>query len=453
MKRGSRSRVVETYLILLTGLTIHGCTSKPALPDPPMAGGDTTLYDTTVDAMSNPAPNLSEEELRQHLDGDKEFEQAFVSSPADINPGLGPTYNNNACDQCHIRDGRGLPVTGQGVTGNTMMVVRASTEEGESLLPGGPIPLEGMDIQLHNDAIYGETVPVSVELIPVYESGTFPSDGEPYELRHWDIEIVDSRGKELPPEVMISARIPPPVFGLGLLEAVTDQTLIDMQDPDDADGDGISGRLNYVYDVLAEMETIGRYGWKATEPTLLQQAARDYISSMGVGTDLIYDREDGPEIDFERLEDVTFYTQTLAVPMRRDFADEEVLAGEELFISIGCEACHKQTLETGEHEIAAVSHQIIHPYTDLLLHQMGMGLADGREVYGASGTEWRTPPLWGIGLTSRVLGDQAFLHDGRARTIQEAILWHDGEAARSAESYRLLSATDREALHSFLTSL
>ncbi|MCP4808877.1 MAG: thiol oxidoreductase [Proteobacteria bacterium] len=428
-----------------------GCTPETEPLEPPLAGGETTLADTTYTAFENPAPNLSDEAFDQHLDGDVQFEATFVSAPATINPGLGPFYNSRACNLCHLRDGGGLPVVGDSLAG-TQLVVRVA-QGGEEPVPWwGVAPVPGLGLQVQDHAIYGQEAPATVHLEPVYQDVTFPADGATEILRRWDVSVVLQDGSELGFDLQISPRLPPPVFGLGLLEAISPATLEAMADPDDADGDGISGRVNHVWSEEAGSYVVGRFGWKASQPTLLQQAGVDYLLSMGV-TNPLYPEGGEPEIDDVVLEDSAFYTATLAVPMRRNWDDEQVLAGEELFFDIGCESCHTSTLVTGDHEIAAVSNQTIHPYTDLLLHNMGMGLADSRESFEATGTEWRTPPLWGIGLTSRVLGDAAYLHDGRAETLEAAILWHGGEAELSKEAFREFSATDRAALIAFLESL
>jgi CxxC motif-containing protein (DUF1111 family) len=253
--------------------------------------------------------------------------------------------------------------------------------------------------------------------------------------------------------MLTSLRLPPPVFGLGLLEAVDASTLRAMSDPDDRNADGISGRVNEVWDVQARTLAPGRFGQKANSPNLLQQSAEAYFNDMGVTTPLFPSPDGTHEVTQETLEAAAFYAQSLAVPARTSLDDAEVHHGEELFRSLGCEHCHRATLETGQHPVPELSHQRIHPYTDLLLHDLGPGLADGRPDGAASGDEWRTTPLWGLGLTQTVLPYASYLHDGRARTLEEAILWHGGEAQRSRDGFHALSATERTALIKFLGSL
>ena len=250
-----------------------------------------------------------------------------------------------------------------------------------------------------------------------------------------------------------------------MLEAVPDATILALADETDQNSDGISGKANLVWDVQKNGLSLGRFGWKANQPTLLQQVASAYNDDMGVTTSLLprensngqlqHDgRNDDPELSNEILEAVTFYVQTLAVPARRDLDDPIVQRGEELFEVAGCSGCHIPTLRTGVlPDVPAVSNQTIHPYTDLLLHDMGPGLADNRPDFRASGSEWRTPPLWGIGLIKTVNGHTNLLHDGRARGILEAILWHGGEADASREAVQQMSTSERDALIAFLESL
>ncbi|MCK6530721.1 thiol oxidoreductase [Myxococcota bacterium] len=436
------------------GLALAAACGGGDLPagDPPLAGGATTIADATSSAYENPAPGLSDDELERHLLGDVAFEATFVTPPADVNAGLGPVYNNSSCAACHVRDGRGLPVAGYG-PGGSQLLVRVSLPEGEPEVPGGAVPVPGLGDQVRDHATFGLTPAATVTLEWTEQAGSFPVGGSPYVMRRVEPVVTLADGSPLPGEVLVSARIPPPVFGLGLLEAVPEEEIIALADPDDADGDGISGRANRVWDVARGETVLGRFGWKAGNPDLLQQAAAAYRHDMGVGSPLLPDEEGVAEVDGDTLDAAAFYTRTLAVPMRRGWDDPQVLEGERAFRDIGCASCHVETLRTGAHEVAALSHQEFHPYTDLLLHNVGMDLADGREEFEASGTEWRTAPLWGIGLVETVLGDAAYLHDGRAATLEEAILWHGGEARASRDAFHGMSTSERAALLAFLRSL
>jgi CxxC motif-containing protein (DUF1111 family) len=254
---------------------------------------------------------------------------------------------------------------------------------------------------------------------------------------------------------MFSLRRPPPVFGSGLLDAVHEQSIQALADPEDRDGDGISGRPNIVWNIRERKQTIGKFGLKASAPTALQQVAGAYATDMGVTNSLLPRGNKNPELDSSTLDRTSFYVQTLAVPSPRNQDDPTVIRGREIFREIGCGKCHAETLQTGDHQIPELSNQLIHPFTDLLLHDMGSELADGRPEFQASGNEWRTAPLWGIGLVPIVIGDAevSYLHDGRARTLEEAVLWHGGEGLAARNTFAALTLADRDALIQFLRSL
>jgi len=427
----------------------------------PLAGGATTVFDASSNAYSLPAPNLGGEDLARHMEGDAAFDAAFVSAPAQVNAGLGPVFNNNGCIACHPRDGRGRPpFAGQPATS---MFLRISVPGTAGDGSGSPAPVPGFGTQLFDKALFGVT-PMGGFDIAYTETGGEFADGEPYSLRQ-PVYTITNPYQPLPATVHTSPRAAPPVFGRGLLEAIDDNTLLGLADESDADGDGISGRPNRVWDYAMGVVRIGRFGLKAGNPTLRQQVAGAYRGDIGVtnplftvesshGTPLWDGAADEPEIDEETLAVATFYVQTLAVPARRNVNDAEVQRGERLFAAAKCTSCHVPELRTGVLAgVPQVSNQTIFPYTDLLLHDMGEGLADNRDEFLANGREWRTPPLWGIGLTDVVNGHTLFLHDGRARTLMEAVLWHGGEAEASREYVRALSAWDRKALIAFLESL
>jgi CxxC motif-containing protein (DUF1111 family) len=267
---------------------------------------------------------------------------------------------------------------------------------------------------------------------------------------------------------MMSPRVAPAMTGLGLLEAISAQDVLANADPDDQDGDGISGRPNYPVDVRTGKKTLGRFGWKANQPSLAQQSAGAFLGDIGITTSLFNSQNcspqqaecsaassgGDPELDDERLNEVVYYSAFLGVPARRDVHDPEALAGEELFRQVGCSSCHVETLHTGVRpEFPELSEQIIHAYTDLLLHDLGDALADGRPDYDAGGNEWRTPPLWGIGLFQDVNHHTRYLHDGRARNLEEAVLWHGGEAESSRAAFVALEASERQQLLRFLATL
>ena len=416
------------------------------------AGGLTTVDDASSHGFSVPAPNLEGERFDFHLDGDLAFEAIFVAAGNTIQAGLGPVFNAPACDQCHDQDGRTRGA----------MLMRLSLPG--SAPDGGPLPVPGFGDQLQDQSIFG--VEPEGRFVMGWQEipGTY-GDGTRYSLRSPSPQVIGAY-RPLPPEVLMSVRMPRPVFGLGLLEAVSDDALLALADPDDRDGDGISGRVNHVVSALDGSSRIGRFGWKATEPSLREQTATAYHQDMGVTssefpTEVFADQpgihdglDDDPELPDDDLDAAIFYVQTLAVPAARRLDDPEVMQGERLFAGVGCAGCHVPKLQTADFpEVPEVSDQTIYPFTDMLLHDMGPGLADGRPDWEASGAEWRTPPLWGIGLTLVINGHTDFLHDGRARSLAEAILWHGGEAEDARERFRNLSAAERQALIAFLESL
>jgi CxxC motif-containing protein (DUF1111 family) len=424
----------------------------------PMAGGETTIHSRTSQAYAQPAPNLDDYWADRHAVGDLAFEAAFVTPPANVNSGLGPLFNGASCVACHVNNGRGLPEKGQRVVrvsqlGDTATDTTEYAYAHEALAPAeNTPPVAGIGTQLQEQGVYGHAPEGIVDVEWRESQGTY-GDGMSYQLRSPQVTLSRLDGTPLPDGVVFSNRIPPPVFGLGLIEAVPESTIVELADPDDVDDDGISGRPNYVWDALKETEVLGRFGWKANKPTLLQQSAAAYVNDMGV-TNPLFPADDGSQdIDMGILDVAEAYVQTLAVPGRVLLDDPQVQQGERLFADANCAACHVADMHTGNHEIPALVNQTIHAYTDVLLHDMGPELADGRPDFQADGNEWRTPPLWGIGLAQAVLPYSGYLHDGRARTLEEAILWHGGEAAASREAFRMMSEGDRASLIRFLRSL
>jgi CxxC motif-containing protein (DUF1111 family) len=440
-----------------------------------LAGGETTVFNRTSHGLEQPAANLSEAELEEHIEGDRAFEAVFVTAPAPVNSGLGPLFNNASCAGCHARDGRGMPVKSQ-------MLVRVSLPQGHPAISnpanepisaggaekgkqvifeshpeaavtlGNAPPVPGLGTQIQDQAIYAHKPEADVELSWQESSGKY-GDGTAYKLRSPVAQITLQDGKPLPPDVLTTLRVPTPVFGRGLMEAIPEQTIIALADPEDKNNDGISGRPNMVWDATKQAVTLGRFGHKASIPNLLEQTALAYVNDIGVTSPLFPEKDGSSDIDDKTLKAATFYSQTLAVPARTMVDDPDVKRGEKLFSQANCGACHIAELRTGKHEIKALANQTIYPYSDMLLHDMGLSLADGRPDFAATGTEWRTPPLWGLGLTQTVLPYSGYLHDGRARTVEEAILWHGGEAEKSKQAFRTMSKSDRDALLRFLNSL
>lgn len=464
MPRTEHGRWRHGALIACIVLALASCRKEPepwsVMEEHPwLSGGGQTVYDAGAGAFSHEFPEMGGAAVELHGIGDIQFEQTFVSAPAPLNPGLGPVFNSVSCTSCHVADGRGKPPSSgeQPIS----MLFRLSVPGTDD--HGGPAPVPGFGGQLQPRAIFGASPEAGVT-ITWNEEPVALTDGEVAHLRS-PTTAFTSPYVPLPADVRWSPRVAPPVFGLGLLEAIAEEDIRSRMDEFDVDGDGISGRVNTVRDVVAQREAVGRFGWKAEQPTLLQQSAAAYNEDMGITNPVFplesshgQPQDDGLADDVELtdsvLRAVAFYVRTLAVPARRNTDDALVLRGEALFSAAKCDRCHVPEQRTAVNvAFPPVSNQRILPYTDLLLHDMGPALSDHRPSYAAEGSEWRTPPLWGIGLTQVVNGHQNFLHDGRARSLLEAVLWHGGEAQQSNDAVRAMMADDRAALLAFLNAL
>jgi CxxC motif-containing protein (DUF1111 family) len=459
-------RIRKTYSItaLIVGLPmlLIMC-SKPGVfdesnYDPRLSGGIATVFDETSKAFGHEVPFLNANDLYTHRLGDKAVEQTFVTAPAPVNSGLGPVFSNVSCISCHHNDGKGSPTAG---LVNSSLLIRLSMPGSDA--NGNPIPVPGFGLQLQDMSIYGKTPEAKIKISYTTQDISLP-DGKVIELRKPTYTLA-SPYIPLPAGYMQSPRMAPPFFGLGLLQNIPEQTILALADENDANGDGISGRPNYVWEPGLKKKVLGRFGLKANVGTLVTQVAAAYQQDMGITNSLFpeestygqsqYDGfSDDPELPDSILNATVYYIKSLGVPARRNVTDPVNLQGEKIFSQIQCSSCHTPTLQTGvDVTLRAISNQRIHPYTDLLLHDMGPGLADGRPDFLATGSEWRTPPLWGIGLFPKTNGTPFYLHDGRARTITEAILWHGGEATAAKDKFVQLSTEDRNALIQFINSL
>ena len=448
-------------VLLLAGVSSPVARGEAPPPDA-LAGGATTVFETGRDAFSFPAANLREEHRAAFFVGNSYFNENWVAAPASVQTrdGLGPLFNVRSCSGCHFKDGRSGPPDDGGAM-RTMLLRISVPGRGPHDAPRAH-PVYGDQIQ--SSAISG--VPPEAEVIVSFTpvSGTL-ADGTPFSLRRPRYALRKLGYGAVGARLLMSPRVAPAMIGLGLLEAVPVATLEALADADDRDHDGISGRLNLVWDAIAARTAPGRFGWKAEQPSVLQQAAAAFAGDMGITSAL--SPEDNhtsaqracaakptgghPEIADELLAKVALYARTLAVPARRRVA---AAGGAALFAGAGCAACHRPELRTGAVvDLPELADQLIHPYTDLLLHDMGPDLGDGRPAFGASGNEWRTPPLWGLGLVPAVNGHSFYLHDGRARGLEEAILWHDGEGRAARDAYARLSRSERAELLAFVSSL
>lgn len=430
----------------------------------PLSGGETTVFEVSRDAFARPLANLPTRELRKFTFGNKMFNTNWVQAPASVTSldGLGPTFNRVSCSGCHFKDGRGRPPLTKEEPMLSMLVRLSIQGEAQD---GGPLPHPAYGLQLNNFAIGGVESEGQVSIEYEEIEGKF-ADGTPYQLRRPVYHFYDMAFGALSEETLFSPRVAPAVHGMGLLEAVPEETIRSIADQQKKDKKGISGRVNMVSGPKGK-KMVGRFGWKANVATIEQQVSKAALGDIGITSELEPEENcpaaqtscrealsgGQPEMSAMQLERLIFYNQTLAPPARRDVTDQEVQKGAELFIKAQCASCHQPKMTTGKHIIPQLAYQEIQPFTDLLIHDMGPGLADHRPDYQANGREWRTPPLWGIGLVNVVNGHSNFLHDGRARNLTEAILWHGGEAENAKNNFVTMNAKERQALLRFLNSL
>lgn len=449
-------------LLAVFVVTLVKCQKSAVFPneqyDDRLSGGVETVFDQTSKAFGNMFTGMSAYDEHVHDLGDLAFNRSFVTAPAPINSGLGPIYNNTSCISCHHNDGIGLPTAGDL---QSSLLVRISTDGQDE--HGGPVAVPGYGLQLQDKSVYGKLPECKVNINYTTTTYSF-ADGETYELRTPAYSLT---GLYTPITVnyMLSARLAPPMYGLGLLENVPESEITANVDANDSNGDGIKGKANYVWDPVTQAMMLGRFGWKDNTATILGQVASAFNQDMGITNKIFpvensfgqsqYDGlKDDPELPDSVLNAVKFYAQTLAVPARRNTTDADVKKGEALFKQANCSGCHRQTFTTGVDVTRPyLSNQVIHPYTDMLLHDMGPGLADNRPDYKAGGQDWRTASLWGLGLYEKVNNPGYYLHDGRARSLVEAIMWHGGEAQASKTAFQKMSKTDRNAVIKFLQSL
>lgn len=454
--------------------------SKPEKFEGKPGGAATVRLLTSADAFSQFSANMPFDRQLDFKVGNGLFRKTWVAAPASTlaSDGLGPFYNARGCQDCHLKDGRGqTPSAGGG--SSVSLFLRLSVPGGQGpegiadYLASLPDPTYGT--QLQEQASPG--LPAEGHMSVTYTDlpVTF-ADGTIVTLRSPTYTITDLAHGHLNPATRLSPRLAPQMIGLGLLEAIPAAEILAREDPDDRDGGGISGRANVVMSGEHGVPMLGRFGFKAGMPSIREQSAGAFSGDMGLSTWLHPDPagdctlaqtacrtapdgqeagiRDGLEVDKTSLDLVTFYARNLAVPERRNMDAPPVLQGKALFHDLGCVGCHTPKHVTNRlKDQPEQSFQLIWPYTDLLLHDMGEGLADHRPEARASGTEWRTAPLWGIGLTAQVSGQTEFLHDGRARSPLEAVLWHGGEAQASRDAVLSLPEQDRAALIAFLESL
>jgi CxxC motif-containing protein (DUF1111 family) len=447
-------------------------------------GAATSHKKANRNAFSHASANMS---FARELDfkvGNGFFKRLWVSAPASTKAadGLGPLYNARACQRCHLKDGRGHPPEGNRPDDNAVsMFLRLSvppqTPEQQQAIATQRLKVIAEPTyggQLQDFAIPGHKAEGQMH-IEYSERPVTLGDGSVVSLRHPSYSITDLGYGPLHPETLLSPRVAPPMIGLGLLELISEADILAKADPQDSDRDGVSGKPNRVWSAAQQQVALGRFGWKAGAPSIDEQNQDAFAGDIGISTPLhpaghgecsakqarCQAAINGNDPQYDNLEAdqtvtdlVLFYARHLAVPARRKIDDPQVLAGKRLFYESGCIACHTPKFITGAAaDRPELSQQLIWPYSDLLLHDMGEGLADHRPEGLANGREWRTPPLWGIGLTETVSGHSYFLHDGRARNLLEAVLWHGGEAQASRDRVAAMTKTERDALLAFLNAL
>lgn len=439
--------------------------------------GDVTVFADGRNAFSFPAANLPDEERTRFAIGNSFFKRNWVQAPASTTArdGLGPHFIARSCGGCHVQDGRGKPPE---------ILNRLNSEQPVDLLfrlsiPGtdakhGVVAEPVYGDQLNNAAIDGVKPEGKVRVALTEIHGKYP-DGTPYVLHKPSYSFSDLGYGPMHPDVMVSPRIAPQVIGLGLLEAIEEKDILRNAEHQAAKPGPIKGVPNRVWDAYAQREMLGRFGWKANVASLAHQTGGAFLGDIGITSSLFpaenctraqsdclnapNGSENGePELSDRLFNEIVFYQAVLAPPARRNVNDEKVLKGQKLFEQAQCAVCHRPSYTTGKVPFPALSSkalegQEIWPYTDLLLHDMGEGLADNRPDFKANGRQWKTPPLWGVGLIPDVNNHMRLLHDGRADGVEEAILWHGGEAEESKTRFMNFSAEDRAALIRFVESL
>jgi CxxC motif-containing protein (DUF1111 family) len=446
----------KIYFFFLSFFFLQAAWANPNLP-----GGQGTINNAqSVQSFSLPIKGLISTEVTKFMVGNSLFRSNWVQSPASVEKmqGLGPLFNARSCAACHFNDGRSAPTEENGVLGTGLLFRISILKDGHFI-----------DHPVYGDQIQPQGIlNVRAEATPMvkYEeiNGKY-LDGSIYKLQKPTYWVEKYQYGNIEEKLFISPRVAPQMIGLGLIEAIPEKQILNNSDEYDKDGDGISGRANFIF--LNGKKFIGRFGWKANRPSILIQNSAALLGDLGVTSSLHPKQNCYPsqtdclkahsisrsEISDDDLNSLNFYTQTLGVPKKRNSLDLEVINGEKVFKKIGCLNCHVSVYKTGTSAIGQFTNQLIYPYSDFLLHDMGDELADNRPDFLASGKEWKTPPLWGIGLLKIVNRHQNLLHDGRARNVEEAILWHDGEAKKSQSEFIKLTKTERNEVIKFIESL
>ena len=471
LKSSLRPSVLLPVLLLATAAFAIG---QDALEDPTLSAGSFSIQRFDRQAFSEPAAVLTLKQRQIFMVGRSVFNRQWAAiTSLNGDWGLGPTFIADRCSACHVNTGRGSPPPSSGEQLLSMLVRLSIPGTDEH---GGPKPHPRYGDQFQNRSMDGRSIDLAYSGTPVPNEAdlfldweeltvTF-TDGEAVSLRKPKLRIENLKFGELGDETMLSLRIAQPLVGIGFLEAVPEETILSIARMQRAQN--FNGRPNRVWDAVNKRMALGRFGWKANVPNLKQQIAAAAIGDMGVNSNLFPEQNcppvqtvcakqlpgNFPEIIDHEIGAVELWLQGLAVPARRDVSDPRVKRGAELFAKAQCAMCHVPELKTGQFpKLPQLSGQVFHAYTDILLHDMGEELADGRPDFGAGPRDWRTPALWGLGLSQAVSGSTAMLHDGRARNVSEAILWHGGEAESSREAFRSMTRQERDSLVRFVEAI
>lgn len=464
-------RFFGLWLVSMTTLVLGACTPASNAPEfdtsELLPGGGATASRLQTRSYVFPGGHIKGMEQLDFWTGFSLFRDPWVIAPSSTRDrdGLGPLFNTRSCISCHHAGGRG-PMAEEGISKPSSLLLRlGSTDPAQRKVDsqyGGQIQPRSIDPSVVAEA--------KLDLRYKMVNGQF-ADGETYTLRQPEYRLVELSQGPLDPDIGISPRFAPNIYGMGLLDAIPEASLLALEDVDDRDQDGISGRYNRVPEQRSGEIQIGRYGFKARHPSLAQQVAAAFqgdigITSSGFNEESCTEKQpqctkvaswgghQGVEIPDKLLALVIEFNQHLAVPPARNLGSHKVQAGRKLFYQLDCQGCHTPSHTTDtEYTVPSLRGHKIWPYTDLALHDMGSGLADGVFEFDANGQEWRTPPLWGIGLQKKILNREHFLHDGRARSLEEAVLWHGGEAAVSQQKYTQLDKQQRDQLLAFLQAI
>lgn len=476
----ARRWLVPLVLAVAAALALSTCgsdgtTDRSSATTEPSAATTSTPADEPTDSAADPElpivfgdpdPALDVDELALFAAGEQFFHEVWneVGPTETGTDGLGPLFNADSCAACHSGTGRRL-FPPQGELDGVGLLLRIAVP-GVEEETGAPAPHPDYGDQLQDRSVGGIDPEGVAWTDYVTQTGTY-ADGTPFEIL-WPTQTVRQRNYgDLGDLTQLSARNGAQLIGMGLLEAIPAETIRSFADPNDADGDGVSGRLNVVWDSTKGEQALGRFGWKSNVATLEQQIAQAFAGDLGVTSRLLPEANCAPEqtacldaptggtaeVNQIRLDAILVYLRGLAVPTARTAGDPAAEAGQQHFREFGCTTCHVETITTGPSPIGGLAAREIHPYTDLLVHDMGFDMADDRPDFLANGNEWRTQPLWGLGLTPVIEGSMGLLHDGRARTIEEAVLWHGGEGRRSRAAFVNADATTRDEVLAFLRSL